>query len=158
MRQVAKAIAERSAALSLPIPTTSAGGSLPTSSLYAHQGKSAHVSGQIDPYALPPFNILLARVQHYFQWTVVLYSFIHRETFLEMLYRVRDSTINVRRSWLGILNIMLALAQNIPVSDDVEAGEVYYHRAQLLCDQKTLDNVNLEVGMVLTPPICYSSG
>ena len=100
----------------------------------------------VDPFAIPPFDVLRARVEHYFQWTAVLYPFIHRDTFMTTLATLRHSVTNVRRTWLGILNLMQALAHHIPVSDNPEEGELYYRRAQALCDQQTLENITLEVG------------
>lgn len=67
----------------------------------------------VAPFAIPPFEILHARVQHYFQWTAVLYPFIHRDSFMATLATLRHSVTNVRRTWLGILNIMQALAHNV---------------------------------------------
>lgn len=52
-------------------------------------------------------------MQHYFQWTAVLYPFIHRDSFMATLATLRHSVTNVRRTWLGILNIMQALAHNV---------------------------------------------
>ena len=66
---------------------------------------------------------------------------------------INQLTLHITGTWLGILNLMQALAHNIPVSNDVEGGELYYRRAQMLCDQQTLESINLEVGKYRQLPV-----
>jgi hypothetical protein len=137
VRQITKAVSERTL-ISSTLITADPVASAPST-------RTSLSARAVDATELPPFHILHARIEHYFRWTAVLYPFIHRESFMSNLSGLRESARNASRPFLGIVNIMLALAHNIPVSDNVEEGELYYHRAQLLCDQNTLDNVTLEV-------------
>jgi hypothetical protein len=137
VRQVAKAVSERA----LPSPTLIPADTATTTLL----ARAPNPARPIDAYEVPPFHVLHSRIEHYFRWTAVLYPFIHRDSFMSNLEGLRESARKVSRPFLGIVNMMLALAHNIPVSENIEEGELYYHRAQLLCDQNTLDNVSLEV-------------
>jgi hypothetical protein len=63
-----------------------------------------------------------------------------------------ENSCKVRRTWLGLLNMMLAMA-NItaapngePAKQRIAAADVFYKRALNLCGNETLRGTTLEVG------------
>lgn len=65
----------------------------------------------------------------------------------------RTNFTMARRTWLGLLNIMLALATTLSVDGPpsaekrIEESDVYYQRARGLCDKESRRNSSLEMGM-----------
>jgi hypothetical protein len=115
-------------------------------------------------YDLPPVDEVQLYVEHYFRWTGLIYPYIHQDTFLETLKEVeQDNFTKVRRTWLGMLNVILALATNIPVrpgispEDRASECEVYYHRAQMLCDTGVSRGTSLELGKLRTKTLPHAS-
>lgn len=57
----------------------------------------------------------------------------------------------VRRTWLGLLNIILAIATSLSAKDDIpvekriQESDVYYQRANGLCDRDSKRNASLEM-------------
>lgn len=107
----------------------------------------------VNYYAVPPRAETLALVRRYFSNTGVLFPFLHEETFLET-YEVmeRNNFQGVRRTWLGLLNMVLALARSTAVDMDSDAekrmlqSETYYQRARGLCGKQMMRGTSLEVG------------
>jgi hypothetical protein len=95
----------------------------------------------INLFELPPHEKTTTLIEYYFKFTGLIYSYIHRETFLGTLERVRRQEYSqVRRTWLGMLNMMLALAINKWLDNGLSAEEraiecdLYYQRALRLCN------------------------
>lgn len=93
----------------------------------------------------------------YFSNTGLLFPFIHEQTFLEtyeLMRRGDDShRAGIRRTWLGLLNMVLAMAvcTSDQVEDSTEGGrpsesDVYYRRARELCKMQMLRGTTLETG------------
>lgn len=57
-----------------------------------------------------------------------------------------------RRTWLGLLNIIMAMATTLSVEagmsaeERIEESDVYYQRANSLCDKESRRNISLELG------------
>ena len=104
-------------------------------------------------YLLPPKSKALELLQKFFSNTGLLFPFLHEETFF-MTYAELESKgyRGVRRTWLGLLNMVLALATSTAVGVDsnaekrMEQSEEYYRRALGLCDKQMMSLGNLEVG------------
>jgi hypothetical protein len=66
----------------------------------------------LDLFALPPRHETLELVQRYFSDTGLLFPYIYPPTFFETYQHVKEDNLNkVRRTWLGLLNIMLAMVK-----------------------------------------------
>ena len=101
-------------------------------------------------YTLPPENETLDLLLQYFSDTGLLFPYIHKETFLETYAEMRQKT-QIRRTWLGLLNIVLALATStrrggLSAEKRAEESDVYYRRAFGLCDKQMMRGTSLEVG------------
>lgn len=104
-------------------------------------------------FALPPRDKLRRLVDRYFQWTSLIYPYVHRQTFMDVLAEVEQNNFSrVRRTWMGMLNMILALTTNITTrNDDVGRDRtaecaLYYRRALTLCDTDILRGTSLELG------------
>lgn len=64
----------------------------------------------------------------------------------------RNNFRKSRRSWLGLLNAILAMATvtsaswNVTATDRAAKAEVFYTRAKALCLEQMLHNASLETG------------
>lgn len=94
----------------------------------------------------------------YFSNTGILFPFIHEQSFFETYDRVRSDNFrkDVRRTWLGLLNMILAMAvctaswANEGASDQLQQSEIYFRRAQELCKSQILRGTTLEIGECLS--------
>lgn len=90
-------------------------------------------------------------VAHFFSDTGALFPFIHGPSFQETYELVkRNGFRQARRSWLGLLNAILAMATvtsagwTVTATDRAAKAEVYYTRAKALCLDQMLHNASLE--------------
>lgn len=107
----------------------------------------------INIYALPSETRTWVLINEYFQKTGQLLPIIHeasfRETFIEMK---RSNFTATRRTWLGLVNIILALGCTLIVDGDDTAKEriaesdVYCQRANRLCEREPRRSISLELG------------
>jgi hypothetical protein len=110
-----------------------------------------------DPFALPPENQMDLLVEQYFSDVGLLFPNIHKPSFLDnVAHMKRHGPHTMRKTWLGLLNMMLAFGTLTIVRDDwgadSRAGEarMFYERAVRLCDHAALKGTSLEVGMLST--------
>jgi len=108
---------------------------------------------RVNIYALPAESIARDLLKQYFSDTGMLFPYIHEQTFLERYDEMkRNNFRKVRRTWLGLMNMIMAFA----ISTRVEAGlsaedraresDVYYSRAVGLCEKQILRGTSLEIG------------
>lgn len=115
------------------------------------QNKSRIRKGEMNVYSLPPEDQTLKLIHCYFSDTGLLFPFIHKETFLET-YAEMKHNCGIRKTWLGLLNMVLALATSTSLDSNdsaqkrAEEGDVYYQRANGLCDTETMCGTSLEGG------------
>lgn len=107
---------------------------------------------QVDYYALPSDADTLTLIQRYFSNTGLLYPYLHEGMFLATYTEMkRNNFTKIRRTWLGLLNMVLALATNTTVRTDVRAekrmqeSDVFYQRAVGLCDKQIMRGTSLEI-------------
>lgn len=93
-------------------------------------------------------------IKQYFSDTGLLFPYLHEETFLDTYAEMkRTNFTKVRRTSLGLLNMVMALATSTTVGNDMsaeqraEVSNVYYQRAVSLCDKQILRGTSLEIGM-----------
>jgi hypothetical protein len=103
---------------------------------------------------LPPDEVMQRLIRAYFDNTGLLFPYIHEQEFLDTYERFRASGFrgNVRRTWLGLLNMILAMATCTSCWEDsgsettFEESDVYYRRAQELCHTQMFRGTTLETG------------
>lgn len=101
---------------------------------------------------LPPDHRTRTLIRHYFSTTGMLFPYIHEPSFLETYENLKKKNFRVgaRRTWLALLNIMLAMAscggcQDAENTKTMES-EIFYRRAQELCGSQMLAGATLETG------------
>lgn len=107
----------------------------------------------VNIYALPPEAETRALLDGYFGESGVLFPYLHEETFLKTYEDVkRDNFSKIRRTWLGLLNMVLALATTTNFNKEKKAEErfrqsdIFYQRALGLCDKEIMRGTSLEIG------------
>lgn len=159
-RAIAKASPHREPTLRPSPPQRECGGmvsiakSRPPSRGPASGAENSIPSPAVNIYALPSEERTWSLIQQYFYKTGQLLPFIHEPSFCETYFQMkRERFSKVRRTWLGLLNIILAIAASLSTKGDVPAEEriqesdAYYQRANGLCDRDSRRNASLEMGM-----------
>ncbi|KAJ5279909.1 transcriptional regulatory protein GAL4 [Penicillium angulare] len=107
---------------------------------------------EINIFALPSEQRTWHLVQIYFEKTGQLLPFIHESSFCETYFRMKEDNFKrVRRTWLGLLNIILAIATSLHTEGDLPAGQriqesdIHFQRANGLCDKDSKRNASLEM-------------
>lgn len=108
-----------------------------------------------EPFILPPQQDTLHLIELYFSSTGTLFPYIDKDGFLQT-YRQLTSTnmVSVRRSWLGLLNVILAMATNantgydatLSAQERTSKSNVYFRRASVLCDRQIRHGTSVEIG------------
>ncbi|GAD97031.1 putative P450 monooxygenase [Paecilomyces variotii No. 5] len=109
-------------------------------------GSVIPVEEKINIYALPSERHAQELMHRYFANTGQMFPFIHEKTFSNTYNQVkRDGFRGVRRIWLGLLNMVFAMATSVSLSPDSQGpvagqrtaeSEVYYRRASGLCSEQ----------------------
>jgi hypothetical protein len=107
----------------------------------------------VNIYALPKEAETRDLIHKFFSDTGLLFPYIHEETFIETYDELKQSNYTkIRRSWLTLLNMVLALATSTNVRPDLaadkraEMSDVYYERARGLSEKQMMRGTSLEVG------------
>lgn len=113
----------------------------------------AKSAARVNIYALPPENRTWSLIRQYFYKTGQLLPWIHESSFCETYFQMKkENFTQVRRTWLGLLNIVLAIATSLSTEGDLPAekriqeSDIYYQRANGLCDKDSKRNASLEMG------------
>ncbi|KAF7560760.1 hypothetical protein G7046_g3380 [Stylonectria norvegica] len=118
----------------------------------ASRGSSNTVETSSSIYYLPPDTEVIALIDKYFSNTGLLFPYLHEETFRETYARVKQNNIAIRRTWLGVLNMVLAMAihTSVKTQGDVEErqmlSDAFYRRADQLCEGQVMNGASLEIG------------
>lgn len=130
----------------------------PSGRLLSSSGLKNVDRNNIDIHILPPEGKVRELLAVYFSNTGLLFPYIHRETFLETYEEMkRNNFTKVRRTWLGLLNIVMALTTSLKVYENLSAekraseSNVYYQRAKGLCGNHTMRGTSLEIGECSIP-------
>ena len=106
----------------------------------------------LDVTSLPDYATTLRLIENYFDHIGVLFPFLHRESFLATYTQFRAGTCRIRRMWLAILNMVIALAlqrgsepERTP-DQRFEDSWPYFERAAVICDRHVMKNTTLETG------------
>lgn len=97
-------------------------------------------------------------LRRYFSYPGYFFPYIHEDTFVQTYHQVKNAKRpSVTRSWLGLFNIILAMAVSTRIDHTVDAAErfresdIYYQRAYGLCGKLMLRGTSLETGLFLLP-------
>lgn len=130
--------------------------SRPTSPIAVHAYNSGAVSIGTEPFILPPQGETLHLIELYFSATGILFPYIDKESFLQTYQQLSlMDIVSVRRSWLGLLNVVLAMATTANTGHDTtlsaqeraSKSDVFFRRAWMLCDRQIRHGASLEIGM-----------
>lgn len=120
---------------------------------YGNTRDKSNSQPSLDLFALPPELETLDLVRKYFSDTGMLFPYLHEESFLEMYETMkRTNFTKVRKTWLGLLNMVLAFATSTNLSSRMTAeqraiiSDVYYQRAMGLCEQQIWRGTSVELG------------
>lgn len=108
-----------------------------------------------DIFALPLAHETSQLVHKYFTDTGLLFPYIYPPSFLETYRGMTESNLKVRRTWLGLLNMILAMAKitaspdGEPAEQRIAAADVFYKRSLSLCGKEMLRGTTLEVGRLI---------
>ena len=118
---------------------------------YGPRGTPAY--GGVNIFALPSEDRTWSLIRQYFHKTGQLLPYIHEASFCETYFQMkRENFTKVRRTWLGLLNIVMAIAASLstdggmPAEQRIQESDVYYQRANGLCDKDSKRNASLEMG------------
>ncbi|KAJ5889848.1 hypothetical protein N7504_010658 [Penicillium tannophilum] len=107
---------------------------------------------KVNVFALPSQSETLALINLYFSETGLLYPYIYPPTFLATYHRMaRENFSGVRKSWLGLLNMILAMATITAESNGASAdtriaeSDVFYQRGLGLCGGELWRGTTLEL-------------
>ncbi|CZS83275.1 unnamed protein product [Fusarium graminearum] len=115
---------------------------------------------------LPPDEVMKRLISAYFANTGLLFPFIHQQEFLDTYQRFQASGFrtDVRRTWLGLLNMILAMATCTSCWEDsgsekhFEESDIFYRRAQELCQTQMFRGTTLEIVQFLLLTSQYLQG
>lgn len=105
---------------------------------------------RVDPLAIPPEAEATRLIDVYFSETGLLFPFI-QENYFRASYNDAKSKrfIGVRRSYLCLLQSMLAMAAHIDDTRGLQEAEKYYRRAFALQIRSDPKLANLETGVCI---------
>ncbi|KAL3461942.1 fungal-specific transcription factor domain-containing protein [Aspergillus heterothallicus] len=115
-------------------------------------------------FYLPPDDETLALIDRYFADKGLLYPYIHEESFRENYAQLKRNHTVTRRTWLGVLNIVLALATLTTVHPAGHAekrradAEAFHQRANALCAEHVMNGASLEIVQYLLLVTQYMQG
>ncbi|CAL5868861.1 uncharacterized protein PFLUO_LOCUS3088 [Penicillium psychrofluorescens] len=116
------------------------------------KGQMQTPKNEVNIFGLPPEERTWSLIQKYFEKTGQLLPFIHEASFCETYFQMRqDNFKRVRRTWLGLLNIVLAIATSLhtegdmPAEKRIQESDIYFQRANGLCDRDSKRNASLEM-------------
>jgi hypothetical protein len=114
-------------------------------------------------FYLPPDHETSALIDQYFANTGLLFPYLHEETFRESYAQLKHDNAATRRTWLGVLNMVLAMATHTTVLQMGQAdkrqiqSEAFYRRANGLCAEHVMTGASVEIGQFCTHISCCST-
>jgi hypothetical protein len=109
--------------------------------------------GNVNIYALPSEATTRNLIARYFGDTGLLFPYIYEQTFLDTYNEIKANDFTkIRRTWLGLLNMIMAMATSTTVENGLSAekraqdSDVYYQRATGLCEKQIMRGTSLEIG------------
>ncbi|KAH6661800.1 fungal-specific transcription factor domain-containing protein [Plectosphaerella plurivora] len=116
------------------------------------------------PYYLPPDDQVRTLLGKYFANTGMLFPYIHQHAFMQTYQDVLQERRPVRRTWLALLNIVLAIATSTDMEDENDSTQrqqrsrVFYSRAMKLGGGFAATHASLETVQYLLVTSQYLQG
>jgi hypothetical protein len=117
------------------------------------------------PTALPPIEEMDALLDIYFDTAGLVFPFIHEETMRNTYTECRlNGFTRARRTWLGTLNMMFAMASSFDrdyvasAKKRFERSNVFYKRALELCGELSKRVISLEIVHYLLLVVIHCQG
>ncbi|CAG9983774.1 unnamed protein product [Clonostachys byssicola] len=114
------------------------------------KGATSRASSRVDASLLPKEEYMSSLVRQFFSDTGMLFPYINEQRFWATYSKLQKlGPTSVRKSWLGLLNMIMAMATSTRARSDVDMeqrysqSEVYFNRARTLC----LDGMNPEASL-----------
>jgi hypothetical protein len=92
-------------------------------------------------------------IERFFSTTGELFPYIDKEAFLQQYEQLTSANIRtVRRSWLGLLNMVLAMSTSASHDSGSTAieraatSDIFFRRTLALCEKQIRHGTSLEVG------------
>ncbi|KAL4898595.1 putative Zn(II)2Cys6 transcription factor [Aspergillus ambiguus] len=105
----------------------------------------------VDPFALPSHAEADSLLRLYFSTVNLMIPCIHEETFRDTYMKMQRVGLGgLRRSWLGVLNVIFAIATNVtvatsPTQEGTTRSYMYFERALELVRSDILGRPSLEI-------------
>ncbi|PNP47973.1 hypothetical protein THARTR1_10392 [Trichoderma harzianum] len=127
--------------------------SRPASPIAGAQSLDHSLSAAVDVYSLPPEADMLHLIRLFFADTGMLFPYVHEGSLLEEFAAAKQNNFtSIRRSWLCLLNMILAFATcvsarpDLPVERNAAESDVFFKRAQALSGKMAFRTANVEIG------------
>lgn len=118
-----------------------------------HNDNQTRKGNGVNIYALPLEERTWELIRKYFLKTGQLIPFVHEKSFCETYFEMKRSNFTkVRKTWLGLLNIILAMGATLSIEGTmsseqrIKESDIYYQRANGLCDKESRRTISLEMG------------
>jgi hypothetical protein len=117
--------------------------------------------------ALPAVDVMDSLLDVYFDTCGVVFPFIHEETMRKTYAECKaNSFLRARRTWLGTLNMMFAMASMFDHHGDHgssaksrhDTSNVFYSRAVGLCRELSMHVISLEIVQYLVLNVLFCKG
>lgn len=116
--------------------------------------------------SLPEQSEMESLMNIYFAATGLLFPFIHEQSFWQTYneFKATRFTVVKSRTWLGLLNMIFAMASNVNLSSVAsnkkrhEMSQIYYARAVALCDEPSRRSISIEIVQYLLLVVLYLQG
>ncbi|UKZ52537.1 hypothetical protein TrVGV298_006315 [Trichoderma virens] len=126
--------------------------SRPASPIAGAQSLDHSLSAAVDVYSLPPEADMLHLIRLFFADTGMLFPYVHEGSLLQEFAAAKQNNFtSVRRSWLCLLNMVLAFATcvsarpDLPVERNAAESDVFFKRAQALSGKMAFRTANVEI-------------
>ncbi|KAJ5714910.1 Transcription factor [Penicillium malachiteum] len=117
-----------------------------------HRPTAQDQRSQVNIFALPTQSETLALIRSYFSNTGLLFPYIYPPMFLDTYHQMaRENFTKVRKTWLGLLNMILAMStitsgpNGTKADSRIAESDVFYQRGLGLCGGELLRGTTLEV-------------
>ncbi|KAJ9144077.1 Fungal specific transcription factor domain-containing protein [Pleurostoma richardsiae] len=115
---------------------------------------------------VPPEGEMSRLVRRFFSDTGMLFPYISEASFWRTYASAKESRFRrVRQSWLGLLNMILAMATStcsdtsiINATDRAAHSEIFFVRARALCLNQMMDGASVEIVQVMLLMTQYLQG
>jgi len=118
-----------------------------------------------EAFRIPPEHETTRLMRHFFSDTGTLFPYVHETTFWNTYTAVRESRFRrVRQSWLGLLNMIMAMATSTGANPGTSSAEraaqsdIFFSRSKNLCFGQFIAAANIETVQAMLLMTQYLQG